>query len=73
MSDLQKNRAIKEILDDDTKNAGNRIYQAGHHLNGKDKEIADAMGQTDGSGKEEIVVDEIQAKKNHVKEMEKKK
>lgn len=43
MSQFQKDKAIKEILDDGDKMSGDRIAHTNHKLNKDDKMVADLM------------------------------
>ena len=43
MSQLQKENAIKEILDNGDKMAGDRTFRSTHHLNKDDKVVTDLM------------------------------
>lgn len=44
MSTMQKDKAIKEILDDGDKMAGDRVAHTNHKLSKDDKIVADLMG-----------------------------
>ena len=65
MSQLQKENAIKEILDNGDKMAGDRAFRSTHHLNKDDKVVTDLMGSVDGgmSGSE-VKVDNESGKKS---------
>lgn len=50
MSSHQKDKAIKEILDESMRERGEKEYRKGRQTK-EDKEVADAMGGIDGGGK----------------------
>ena len=63
MSQMQKDKAIKEILDDSDKMVGDRIAHQNHKLSKDDKTVADMIGQVDGGMKSsEVSVDNSGAK-----------
>ena len=51
MSGWQKDRAIKEIIDEGIRERGESHFRAYKKGNKEDKEVAEAMGGIDGGGK----------------------
>ena len=59
MSGLQKDRAVKEILDEGIRQQGESIYKQSKKQNKEDKEISDAMGSMEGGGKTSEVEESV--------------
>lgn len=59
MSGLQKDRAVKEILDEGIRQQGESIYKQNKKQNKEDKEISDAMGSMEGGGKTSEVEESV--------------
>merc|ERR1712046_31359 len=62
MSGIQKDRAIKEILDENMAKMGETEYKSKKKLNKKDKELAHDMGEIDGGGKTKEVESSVTEK-----------
>lgn len=48
MSPTQKERAIKEILDENSRQVGSKVYKHEHQMTKTDKDVTDALGHSDG-------------------------
>jgi len=62
MSGIQKDRAIKEILDETMARSGEQVYKGAKKLSKEDKDITGGMGSVEGGGKNSEVESSVSEK-----------